>query len=415
MTGAEVSPESAAPPAPRRLLALLAVPAFSFALAITIVTTYLPVLISEVSGPAVTGLLIGGEGLMALFVPVLVGGWSDTVRTRLGRRLPFVLAGGPLMAIALILMPLTTALIPLAGALLVFYVGYFTCYAPYRAMYPDLVPDEARGRSQGYQNAAREIGLGGALITGGVLLSIWQGLPFHVAAGILLVATGTFAWRVRERAVAAEEDQEPTETGSGFSGFARAWTLVRDQPRIRRLMIANALWEAALGALKTFVVLFVTVGLGRSASLASAALAVVAVAVVVAALVSGSLADRFGHAKLLTWAAAIYTLGLLVPVFVHSLFVLVAMFPLAFAAGVVMTLPYGLLMGLMPDEDHGAAAGTFEASRGIGVVAGPILAGIAVQLLRDPLSSTKGYAAAFLVAALAVGISVPLASRLDRD
>src|SRR4051794_10129384 len=117
MTGASVASESAAPPAPRRLLALLAVPAFAFALAITIVTTYLPVLISKVSGPAVTGLLIGGEGLLALFVPVLVGGWSDTVRTRLGRRLPFVLAGGPLMAVALIAMPLTTALVPLAMAL----------------------------------------------------------------------------------------------------------------------------------------------------------------------------------------------------------------------------------------------------------------------------------------------------------
>jgi len=337
------------------------------------------------------------------------------VRTRLGRRLPFVLAGGPLMALALVLMPLTSALVPLALALLVFYVGYFTCYAPYRAMYPDLVPDAARGRSQGYQNAAREIGLGGALITGGVLLSTWQGLPFTVAAAILLAATGAFAWRVRDRAVAAEESQPPAGgAAGGFSGFARAWTLVRDHPRIRRLMIANALWEAALGALKTFVVLFVTVGLGRSASLASAALAVVAVAVVAAALVSGSLADRFGHAKLLTYAAAVYTAGLLVPVFVHSLWVLAAMFPLAFAAGVVMTLPYGLLMGLMPEDDHGAAAGTFEASRGLGVVAGPILAGVAVELLRDPLASTKGYAAAFLVAALAVGLSIPLAARLDR-
>jgi hypothetical protein len=35
------------------------------------------VLITRLSGPAVTGALIGGEGLLALFVTVLVGGFSD--------------------------------------------------------------------------------------------------------------------------------------------------------------------------------------------------------------------------------------------------------------------------------------------------------------------------------------------------
>lgn len=394
----------------RRFLVLLAVPAFALALAITTVTTYLPVLISKVSGPAVTGALIGGEGLLALFVPALVGGWSDR-RTpgRLGRRLPFVLAGVPLMVAGLLVMPLTTALLPLAVALLVFYVGYFTCYAPYRAMYPDLVDDEARGRSQGVQNAAREVGLGLALVSGGVLLSVWKGLPFTLAAGVLVTTVGAFALRVRGRAAA----DAGNGGGTGSAGPGRAWGLVHDDPRIRRLLTANALWEGALGALKTFVVLFITVGLDRSSSVASAALAVVAGAVVIAALVSGWLADRMGHVRLLTWASAVYAVGLLVPVFVHSLWVLVALFPLAFAAGVVMTLPYGLMMGLMDDADHGAAAGAFEASRGLGVVLGPVIAGVAVEVLRGPLSETHGYAAAFLVACAAVTVSVPLTRRLS--
>ena len=222
---------------------------------------------------------------------------------------------------------------------------------------------------------------------------------------MLVVTLGAFAMRVRDAAAHGDPI-------SG-AGPARAWGIVREDPRIRRLLTANALWEAALGALKTFVVLFITVGLGRSSSLASAALAVAASAVVVAALVSGSLADRMGHARLLFWAAIVYACGLLVPVFVHSLWVLVALFPLAFAAGVVMTLPYGLLMGLMPDADHGAAAGAFEASRGLGVVLGPLAAGVAVQLLRGPLSSTHGYAAAFLVACAAVAVSVPLTRRIS--
>src|SRR5690349_23581817 len=104
----------ATPPASgasRRLLVLLAVPALALALAITTVTTYLPVIISQASGPAVTGALIGGEGLLALFVPALVGARSDRARTRLGRRLPFVLAGLPMMVAGLAVMGFTHALL----------------------------------------------------------------------------------------------------------------------------------------------------------------------------------------------------------------------------------------------------------------------------------------------------------------
>ena len=241
-------------------------------------------------------------------------------------------------------------------------------------------------------------------------------LLLAVAAGVLVASVAAFAWRVRARAVAGDHDEAAADEaapGSVVSGLQRAWALVRGDTRIRRLLVANALWESALGALKTFVVLFITVGLDRSASVASAALAVVAGAVVVAALASGALADRFGNVRLLTGASAVYAAGLLVPVFVHSLWVLAALFPLAFAAGVVMTLPYGVLMGLMGDEDHGSAAGAFEASRGLGVVLGPLAAGVAVQLLRGPLSSTDGYAAAFLVAGAAVVASVPLTRRLQ--
>jgi hypothetical protein len=46
--------------------------------------------------------IIGAEGLLALIVPMIVGPWSDRLRTPLGGRLPFLLAGIPGMAVALV-------------------------------------------------------------------------------------------------------------------------------------------------------------------------------------------------------------------------------------------------------------------------------------------------------------------------
>ena len=85
-------------------LAWLALPTFALALSITVVSTYL----SEVTRrytqqTAVIGLIIGIEGIMALWVPLLSGAWSDQLRGRLGGRLPFVIAGVIPAAVALAL------------------------------------------------------------------------------------------------------------------------------------------------------------------------------------------------------------------------------------------------------------------------------------------------------------------------
>ena len=76
-----------------RVLAILGVPTFALALAITTVSTYLPVLAERFSDSSIViGLLIGGEGLMALWLPLAVGTWSDRLETPIGSRLPFILA-----------------------------------------------------------------------------------------------------------------------------------------------------------------------------------------------------------------------------------------------------------------------------------------------------------------------------------
>src|SRR5512133_2484616 len=85
-----------------RTLAILGVPTFALALGITTVSTYLPVVAEDFSDSSiVVGLLIGGEGLMALWLPLAVGSWSDRLRTPLGSRLPFILAATPALAVAL--------------------------------------------------------------------------------------------------------------------------------------------------------------------------------------------------------------------------------------------------------------------------------------------------------------------------
>ena len=75
---------------------------------------------------------------------------------------------------------------------------------------------------------------------------------------------------------------------------------------------------------------------------------------------------------------------------------LVPMIPVISAsAGVMMALPYAMLIPMMPRADHGLLTGVYSMSRGVGIVLGPLLAGAAIQAqqaLAAPLG-TVGYSA----------------------
>lgn len=414
--GSKVGAEDPLSWAQRWFLGVLGLPAFGVAFAYTVVGTYLPVLLAELSGPAVTGLLIGGEGVVALIVPVVVGRWSDSTRSGIGRRLPFILGGALLMVLALLGMPLGAGSLPLiATSLAVFFLGYFGYYTPYYALFPDLVPPAVQGRSQGIQGGFRSAGLLLALVSGGFLLSLWRPLPFAVGAVAVVVMTIGLFFGLRGR-VGSEARTDHPSSGRGLRSNLG---LVRGSRAIRYWIAADALWEGAVDALKTFVVLYFTRGLGMSLRATATALALVGLAAVVAAPVAGKLADRFGPRRVMQVAVWFFALGL-IPTFVttNTAF-LVAIVPVAFAAVVLMTLPYTLLMRLLPErEAHGAGASVFGFAKGIGVLIGPLLAGVAITLLgRVPVGTfqaTKGYAGAFGVAMLLLLASIPLLGRIER-
>jgi Na+/melibiose symporter-like transporter len=402
----------------KRLLATLGLPTLAFAFAITALTTYVPKLASQfTTSTTVIGVIVASEGLLAIAVPIVVGAWSDRLRTRFGGRLPFLVIGTPVMVAALLAVGGANSLAQIGGAVAVFFLGYFIAYEPYRALYPDLLEDEVAGRGQSTQAVWRGAGTASALVGGGLLFGLAKPAPFLAAAGVVAVGVAVFVLSARGRARERARKRGDNDGSSSPGEVARQlWGLLRKEPRLRAYLVANGLWELSLAALKTFVVLYITVGLGFSIFAAAAIVGGVALIVLVAAGLSGKAADRFGAPNVLRVALPVYGAGLLVPLFVTVPAAIGAALPLiAFGGGVIMALPYAMLIPLMPDGEHGALTGFYSVSRGAGVMLGPVLAGAAVSLLKAPLSSTHGYAAMWLVCAAAVLASIPLVGRVSGE
>src|SRR4051812_32839489 len=137
------------PTATRGLVWSLGLGAFGLAFSITTTAAYLPPVLQEFTGSTtLIALVLAAEGAFAITLPLVIGPWSDTFHTPLGRRRPFMLAAlGPigfcLALLAFVPTLWTTTLIVLA-----FYFAYYVYEPPYRGLYPDVLASSTYGRSQ---------------------------------------------------------------------------------------------------------------------------------------------------------------------------------------------------------------------------------------------------------------------------
>ena len=397
-------------------LGLLALPTLALALSITMVSTYLSTVTRRYTHQTIViGAIVGGEGVMALWVPLIAGPWSDQMRSRVGGRLPFLIGGVVPAAVALALIGFVHSLVLVALVAAMFFCFYFVAYEPYRAMYPDLMDeDRVAGRAQSTQALARGCGTGLALLGGGLLLSVARPLPFVVSAAVLVAATGAFVVLVLRRGLGSKTEPGNEPSDGPLKLAARLPGLVKKHPALRAYLFANALWETALSGLKAFVVLYLTIGLHYKLTTASLIIGGVALVILVGAGVVGKAGDRFGRIRVARVALIAYGLGFIVPALTTSRPVIAGAIPfIALGGGAVMTLAYAILMPLMPEDEHGLLTGFYSVSRGIGIIAGPILAGLAIALTSNgPFAATHGFQGVWIVCAAAALASLPFLHRL---
>ncbi len=411
MTARAQTDEVRTPPVRSRVIWTLGLGAFGLAFSITTTAAYLPPLLHRfTSSGTLIGLVLGAEGIFALCLSPVIGPWSDTFHTPLGRRRPFMLVAlGPL-GFCLLLMPFMPNLWTTTLIVLAFFFAYYVYEPPYRGLYPDVLPEHVYGRAQGIQHILRGIALGLALVGGGFLLKVWLPSPFVLAAFVTTTACGLAILLI----------QEDGGHGRVFEGVrayvARSWRIVREEREVREFLFANAAWEGTFAAARTFVVLYVVDGLGQSKVVSSIALGAVAAGYVVAAVVAGRLGDRFGLGRVIFFASFVYGGGLLLggTATAWHWWFLGVVAAVAVAGGAVMTLAWGLLFKLMPPQHRGAVSGLATTTKGLGLLIGAPVAGGAIDIARPYLRATQGYQVLWPLCAVPILAAIPLVYRMMR-
>ena len=77
-----------------------------------------------------------------------------------------------------------------------------------------------------------------------------------------------------------------------------------------------------------------------------------------------------------------------------------------------MTLAWGLMYKLVPEHHRGAASGLATTTKGIGLLIGAPVAGLAIDLAKPYLGSTDGYQVLWPICGIPILAAIPLLVRL---
>jgi len=389
-----------------RTMLVLVLPTLGFSTGLSLITTYLPLILKRYTGSAtLIGVAIGGEGIFSALIPLWIGVLSDRIWTkRWGRRQPFMVFAGPFMAASLILAPFQPGYVPIAISTFAFFAAYHIYTSPYQSLIADVTPANNAGKVQGYQAFMRGGGMFLGMVVAGFLFYRWEPAPFIMCGLLIMIFTYFTVRRIQEPE--PEKIHRPPRQ-SLWGELKTIWASTRKYPGIQRFMVATFLWESTLAGLRPFIMLYFVYTLGATEQVGALLLGLVGVTYMIAAVASGYLADRYGRILLMRVGLGVFFGGCILGFFLRDIkwaFIFLPFFGLG--GSIVLTLPYAILMRLMPKEHVGQFTGMFSMMRGLANIAAPVLAGAAIDISTQFMERGTEYSVIWLYTALMILISL---------
>lgn len=282
-----------------------------------------------------SGVLIGTimtiDNFFGVIFQPLVGAASDRTRTRIGRRMPWIVIGIPVCALFFSLAPLQKTLWAFMGAIIIFNLVMSLWRSPVISLMPDVTARPLRSKANGVINMMGGIGSILAFFFGGMLSDIREDkfFAFFMASVVMVIAllillkyvrepdaltfreernipirdTVANRWAYEAREVltndphAKDEEEAEAETGKKHS-FAAFLNLPAAEKRsLLLLLLAVFSWFMGFNAIEAFFTLFATNTYRITGGAATMMLAGFSLTFLVFAIPAGMLGQKIGRKR----------------------------------------------------------------------------------------------------------------------
>ena len=354
--------------------------------------------------------------LAGLFVQPIVGLSSDKTWTRLGRRIPFILGGAIVSALAMFFMPNSehfAQLFPAVffGAMMLLFmdVSFNVTMQPFRALVSDMVDESQRNKGYSIQSFLINVGaVFGSLLP---FLLTWWGIAnepeagqkvaptviwsFYIGGAVLLASVLWTSFRTKE--YPPEEyakynniEEKENENPEKVSFF----TLIKNVPNaMKQLAVTQFFSWFALFLMWVYTTQGIAQNIWGTTDATSNAFneagnwtgvifAAYSVFAALFSLVITPLADKYGRRNVYVVSLILGGLGLLSILFIKDKNLLfLPMIGVGIAWAAILALPYAILSSKLPAKQTGVYMGIFNATITIPQIAAGLLGGVLLSAL----------------------------------
>ena len=284
----------------------------------------------------IVGIIMACDNLAALILLPIFGNLSDKTRTPIGKRMPFILVGTFVSAVAFPFIPLffhhnnIVGMVVAMAIVLIFMMMYRN---PAVALMPDITPKPLRAKANDIINIMGYFGGAFATVLGIFMVlskyinapmaerNLWTiELPFIIASVLMVISALVLFATIKENRI-AEEMKEELALGERLAAVETPIDDDKPMSKANRTMLlailgAEFLWFMSDNALGTYIGNYVSYHL-QSVSSATMMLTILGgLASVIGFAIAGGIADRIGRKWTISTGLAITFVGLVIMCFV---------------------------------------------------------------------------------------------------
>ncbi len=387
----------------------------------------------------IVGCIMALDNLAALIMLPIFGRLSDKTNTKIGKRMPYILIGTFISAIAFPFIPLMFYWNNLAGmiAMMAIVIFFMMMYRnPAVSLMPDITPKPLRSKANGIINVMGYMGGAVAVVlgmffsltnflgyseygeTGEAIMKItpkyynnvWVvELPFLIASVIMIISCLVLFFTIKENQLEVALRSE-MEEGEKFAEVADK--VEEDKPLAasnKRMLIlilaAEVFWFMASNGVSTFQTNYITIGLEIEFSMSIYVTLVSGVCSVVGFLTAGLIADKIGRKWTLMTGlfggVLSYVLFAMLPLYSGNASLATAMLIVVWAINgysfsLIHTNSFPMVVELCPSKKIGQFTGFYYSASMLAQTVTPVALGLLIAELDNGFTVLPYYALGML-------------------
>lgn len=321
------------------------------------------------------------DNILAVSLIPFIASLSDRTHTRFGRRMPFLMIGIPISALAFVLLPNYTGFISFMVIITILNFSMAIFRAPTVALMPDITPPPLRSKANGIINFMGGLASVFVLVGGSFLYRANKNLPFVFTAIMMFFALGMLMKFIKEPKIG----EQAAEDRIGIRASIKEIWSSEDRSTLY-ILLAIFFWFVGYQGVEATFSNYCVQFLGLEVSDASLILGFFALSFLTFSIPAGFIGSKLGKRKtiligLVGDAIVFIALSMVGTIFPFSQLVMMGLMLIGgFFWALININSYPLVVEKTSEEKIGTFTGLYYFSSSLAAISGPLLLGGIIDL-----------------------------------